>query len=67
MYYLNKELPTKILDRVSRIPGISSPQLKKTAKLANFVNEKVKELYDLFDHFTTHEWFFESKKIYEYM
>jgi Male sterility protein len=41
--------------------------LKKTAKLANFANDKIKELYELFEHFTSVEWIFESKKIYEFM
>ena len=66
-YFLTKELPIKIFEKISKIPGISTPKIQKTAKLATFVNEKVKDLYGLFDHFVTNEWIFESKKIYDYM
>jgi len=57
---LHKEIPIKILDKISKIPGIASPQLKKTAKLGNFMNKKVKEMYELFEHFVTNEWIYES-------
>jgi hypothetical protein len=66
-YYFHKELPIKILDKVSKLPGLSTAKLRKTAKLANFVNIKIKELYSLFDHFITNEWIYESKKAFEYM
>lgn len=41
--------------------------MKATAKLANFANGKIHELYDLFEHFSNIVWLFENKKIYEFM
>ena len=30
------------------------------------VNEKLKDFYDLFEHFVSGEWIFETKKLYEF-
>ena len=31
------------------------------------LNEKLKEFYELFEHFVSGEWIYESKKIYEFL
>jgi hypothetical protein len=57
----------KILDKVSRLPGLSSTKLRKTSKMANLITQKVNDLYDLFDHFISNSWIFENKKMYEFL
>ncbi len=52
-YFFEKELPIKIFQQVAKIPGISNPDMVKKANLAGFVNKKIKEMYELFDHFVT--------------
>ena len=31
-----------------------------------FVNEKINDLYELFQHFTKNQWIYETQKIYEF-
>ena len=65
MFFLTSKLPTSILDKVSKIPGIGTPKMQKDVQTLKFVNEKLGDLYELFAHFTRNEWIYESKKIYE--
>lgn len=67
VFYLKRELPINVLNKVAKIPGLMSAELKKTARLGLVVNQKTKELYDLFSHFTSNSWTFETLKIYEFM
>jgi hypothetical protein len=65
MFFLTSKLPTSILDKVSKIPGIGNPKMQKDVQTLKFVNDKLGDLYELFSHFTRNEWIYESKKIYE--
>jgi Male sterility protein len=65
MFYLTSKLPTAVLDKVSKIPGIGSPKMQKDVQTLKFVNEKLGDLYELFAHFTRNEWIYESNQIYE--
>lgn len=67
VFYLTSELPTTVLEKISKIPGIASPKLSSNIKVLKMANKKVNDLYTLFEHFTTGEWIFETKKIYEYL
>ena len=66
-YFIERELPIKIFDRISKIPGIGTPQIKKYAKMANLLNEKTLELFEIFGHFIINEWIYESKMIYKFI
>ena len=59
-------MPTAVLDKVSRIPGIGSAKLQKNVSQLKMLNEKLKEFYELFEHFVSGEWIYETKKLYEF-
>jgi hypothetical protein len=66
MFYLTSKLPTSIMEKISRIPGIGSQKMQNEVKKMKFVNEKLGDLYDLFAHFTRNEWIYESNMIYKF-
>ncbi len=66
MFYWTYEVPATVLDRVSKIPGIGSTKMQKDVSLLKLLNEKLKDFYELFEHFVSNEWIYETKKIYEF-
>lgn len=58
--YLHNDLPTNILEKISKIPGIGTSSFKKNVKQLKMVNAKSRELGEMFDHFTSHSWTYES-------
>jgi hypothetical protein len=48
------------MDKVSRIPGIGTPAMKKNVKKGKMMVSRAWEMGMLFDHFTTNSWVYET-------
>ncbi len=48
------------MDKVSRIPGIGTPAMKKNVKKGKMMVSRAWETGILFDHFTTNSWVYET-------
>lgn len=55
------------MEKISKIPGIGSPKMKKTVEKGKKITKRSWDLGMLFAHFTLHQWIFETAKIYDYM
>lgn len=63
MFFLKNELPIKVMEKVSKIPGLGS--MKKTVEKGRMIVNKAWETGLLFDHFTTNSWTYESLQVDE--
>ncbi len=66
IFYWTNEVPAVVLDKVSKIPGIGSTKMQKDVSMLKLLNEKLKDFYEMFEHFVSGEWIYETKKIYEF-
>jgi len=60
---LKQELPVKIMEKLSHIPGIGTSNLKKNVKKGKMMISRAWETGLLFDHFTNNSWIFETKAV----
>ena len=51
------------MDKISRIPGIGTSNLKKNVKKGKMMISRAWETGLLFDHFTNNSWIFETKAV----
>jgi hypothetical protein len=66
-FLLKNEMPVKIMEKISKIPGIGSSSLKKTVEKGKMITSRAWETGLLFDHFTTNSWIYESLVVEEFM
>ncbi|TNV85444.1 hypothetical protein FGO68_gene11996 [Halteria grandinella] len=66
LFYLRSTLPVLAMEKVSKIPGLTSPAFKKNIAQLKMVYSKLGEMTMLFEHFTSNQWIYENKKIFEY-
>jgi hypothetical protein len=64
-FFLKQELPVKIMEKLSKIPGIGTSNLKKNVKKGKMMISRAWETALLFDHFTNNSWIFETKAVEE--
>jgi hypothetical protein len=64
-FFLKQELPVKIMEKLSKIPGIGTSNLKKNVKKGKMMISRAWETGLLFDHFTNNSWIFETKAVEE--
>lgn len=64
-FFLNSELPVKIMEKISKIPGIGTANLKNNVKKGKMVVSRAWETGMLFDHFTNNSWIFETVQVEE--
>jgi alcohol-forming fatty acyl-CoA reductase len=62
-FFLKAELPVKIMEKLSKIPGIGTANLKKNVKKGKMMVSRAWETGILFDHFTTNSWIFETVEV----
>jgi hypothetical protein len=62
-FFLTSELPIKVLEKISHIPGIGTPALKKNIKKGKLMVSRAWETSILFDHFTNNSWIYETKAV----
>jgi len=48
------------MDKISKIPGLGSPAIKKNVKKGKMMVNRAWETGVLFDHFTTNSWVYET-------
>jgi hypothetical protein len=51
------------MDKLSKIPGLGSPGLKKNVKKGKMMVNRAWETGLLFDHFTTNSWVYETVQV----
>lgn len=64
-FNLAHEVPTKVMDVLSKVPGIGSAKMRKDVERLKKLNIRAWELGNTFVHFINHEWIFETNEIYE--
>lgn len=64
--FFKSTMPTLAYAQVAKMPFIGGPIMKKNAEKLMKINKKTRVLGDLFSHFTTNSWIFESLKIPAY-
>ncbi len=60
---MKTELPVKVMDKLSKIPGISTPSMKKNVKKGKMMVNRAWETGLLFDHFTMNSWIYETLQV----
>jgi len=65
-FFFKNELPVKVMEKLSKLPGIGSAGFKKTVEKGKFMTQRAWETGLLFDHFTTNSWIHESIVVEEY-
>ena len=63
---MTSELPIKILDKISHIPGIGTPNFKKNVNKGKLMVSRAWETSLLFDHFTDNSWIYETKAVEDF-
>lgn len=66
-FFFKNELPVKVMDKLTKIPGIGSSSFKKTVEKAKMITSRAWETGLLFDHFTNNSWIYESLQVEEFM
>ncbi len=57
-----------MLDRVTKvIPGLRTTHMTKSFEKLSNLNAKIKDMVNMFAHFTRYSWTFQTKKIYEFL
>lgn len=51
------------MEKISKIPGLGSPALKKNVKKGKMMVNRAWETGLLFDHFTTNSWVYETVQV----
>lgn len=64
-FFFKNELPTVLLEKLAKVPGIGTAAIKKTAEKGRLMTSKAWETGVLFDHFTTNSWIYESVQVDE--
>jgi hypothetical protein len=64
-FFLKQELPVLALEKISKIPGIGSSNLRKNVKKGKMMISRAWETGVLFDHFTFNVWIYESLAVEE--
>jgi hypothetical protein len=62
---LKNELPVLMMDKLAKVPGLTTTNFKKNIEKGKMINARAWETGLLFDHFTTNSWIFESLQIEE--
>ena len=66
-FYLTQVVPANAYSRLSKLPFIGGPVMKKNADKLQKINRKLETLGSLFTHFTNNQWIFESIKFKDYV
>lgn len=66
LFFLRSQLPILAMEKVSKIPGLTTSTFRKNISDLKMVYSKIDEMYDLFEHFMANQWVYENKKIFEY-
>lgn len=67
MFFLRNEIPIKILEKLVKIPGLGSAQMKKNVDRAKKINKRTYDMGVMFEHFTQNQWIYETAQVYEYI
>ena len=59
LFFLNTDLPVRVMEKLSKIPALGSG-LKKNVEKGKLMVSKAWETGVLFDHFTKNSWIYES-------
>ena len=65
-FFLNTDLPVRVMEKMAKIPGIGTPSFKKNVEKGKMIRQRAWETAILFSHFTSNSWIYESRQVDEF-
>ncbi len=61
-------MPLQVIDKITKVvPGLIKPQMAKQLNDLEKLNTRVKDMTNMFGHFTRNAWVYKNDKIYEFL
>lgn len=62
-FFLNTDLPVRVMEKLSKVPGVGTPSFKKQVEKGKMIRSKAWDTAILFSHFTNNSWTYESRQV----
>lgn len=62
-FFLNTDLPVRVMEKLSKVPGVGTPSFKKQVEKGKMMRSRAWDTAILFSHFTSNSWTYESRQV----